>query len=66
MSQFLSLYHSAKDFKVLDFKTFSQENGILTWYIDFEENDPKWKSKIAFKKDSTPKRQADYYWHQNK
>lgn len=45
MTQFLSVYTNEKGFKVLDFKTLSQ-NDILTWYIDFEENDPKWKSKV--------------------
>ena len=34
VSQFLSLYTNAKDFKIVDFKVL-QNNGVLTWSIDF-------------------------------
>ena len=44
ISIFFNHYNDkSKGFKVLDFKSMTQGD-IITWYIDFEEQDPKWKS----------------------
>lgn len=45
LSAFLSVYQTDKSFRVTDMKAFNQSaNGITTCYIDFEENDPKFRS----------------------
>ena len=44
ISIFFNHYNDkSKGFKVLDFKSMTQDD-IITLYIDFEEQDPKWKS----------------------
>lgn len=48
LSAFLSVYQTEKAFRVTEMKAFSQSaNGITTCYIDFEENDPKFRSNCA-------------------
>lgn len=48
LSAFLSVYQTEKGFRVTDMKAFNQSaNGITTCYIDFEENDPKYRSTSA-------------------
>lgn len=48
LSAFLSVYQTEKGFRVTDMKAFNQSaNGITTCYIDFEENDPKYRSISA-------------------
>ena len=45
IAKFFTLYNSTTDgsFKILDMKTLSQGE-VVTFTVDFEEQDPKWKS----------------------
>ncbi len=45
ISTFMNVYHTDKSFKVIDMKVFTNpKNDLVTFYVDFEENDPKFKS----------------------
>ena len=46
ISNFMSTYQADKSFRVTDMKAFSNKDGQTTFYVDFEENDPKFKSKF--------------------
>lgn len=48
IANFMGTYNSDKLFKVTDTKVFTSNN-ITTFYIDFEENDPKFKSNSIAK-----------------
>jgi hypothetical protein len=50
---FMSVYNTDKQFKVLDMKAFTREDGLVSFYVDFEENDPKFKSKAPLKQHPT-------------
>ena len=43
ISNFIGIYNTDKNFKVIDMKAFTKED-FITFYVDFEENDPKFKS----------------------
>jgi hypothetical protein len=43
VAQFMGSYNGDKNFKVTDLKVFTSNN-VTTFYVDFEENDPKFKS----------------------
>ena len=45
ISNFMSVYNTEKDFKVIDMKAFTKDD-LITFYVDFEEKDPKYKSKF--------------------
>ena len=47
ISNFMSVYNTEKDFKVVDMKAFTKDD-LITFYVDFEEKDPKYKSKYAY------------------
>lgn len=40
----MGIYNTDKTFRVIDMKVFTNNN-LTTFYVDFEENDPKFKSK---------------------
>jgi hypothetical protein len=43
----MNVYQTDKSFKVTDMKVFTNpNNNLTTFYVDFEENDPKFKSII--------------------
>ena len=42
----MSVYNTEKDFNVVDMKAFTKVD-LITFYVDFEERDPKYKSKYA-------------------
>ena len=43
ISNFIGIYNTDKQFKVTDMKAFTKDD-FITFYVDFEENDPKFKS----------------------
>lgn len=46
ISTFMNVYQTDKNFKVVDMKVFTNAtNNLTTFYVDFQENDPKFKSK---------------------
>ena len=45
----MSVYNTEKDFKVIDMKAFTKDD-LITFYVDFEEKDPKYKSKFPLTK----------------
>lgn len=49
ISSFMNVYNTDKTFKVNDMKVFTNNN-VTTFYVDFEENDPKFKSKVQINK----------------
>ena len=47
----MNVYQTDKNFKVIDMKVFTNpKNDLTTFYVDFEENDPKFKSKAFLTK----------------
>ena len=45
ISNFMNVYNTQKDFKVIDMKAFTKDD-LITFYVQFEEKDPKYKSKM--------------------
>jgi hypothetical protein len=48
----MGTYNSDQLFKVTDTKVFTNDN-ITTFYIEFEENDPKFKSNLLLRQPPT-------------
>ena len=48
ISNFMSVYNTEKEFKVIDMKAFTKDD-LVTFYVDFEERDPKFKSNCRVK-----------------
>lgn len=48
IATYMGVYNADRNFRVLDTKVFTSNN-ITTFYIDFEENDPKFKSNSLAK-----------------
>ena len=49
LTKCMTVYTSEKGFRVVDSKAFTNKDGIVTYYIDFEEQDPQFKSINLFK-----------------
>lgn len=45
ISGFLSVFQTDRTFRVIDVKAFTSSSNLTTFYVEFEENDPKFKSK---------------------
>ncbi len=46
ITNILNVYNNQKGFKIVDMKSYANPEGVVTTYIDFEENDPKFKSNV--------------------
>jgi len=49
LTQFFNQYNNSQDnsYRISDLKSLVQGD-VITFYIDFEERDPKWKSNLIY------------------
>jgi hypothetical protein len=49
ISTFMNTYQTDKTFKVIDMKAYTNpKNNLTTFYVEFEENDPTFKSNSTY------------------
>lgn len=48
LTKCLTHYNNEKGFRILDEKGFMNKDGLVTFYIEFEEQDPQFKSNYLY------------------